>query len=187
MVSIGTRTGSPIGVQKGLELNPDAISPPWTAKRLGVAIMGYGITLAPCGLSIKSIETETDKLQIGATPVDTSAVCPLCGTRSTHIHSRYRRTVTDLPSQGRRLWCPSAPVAAVHRIARCPRDKMPRRIEVAVAGTEGAMLLRVGIAGLEVPARDGKIGKIGEFTRFGRAQFSGMVSAEVAGFGWRAS
>src|SRR4051794_39610263 len=65
--------------------------------------MVQGITLAPCGLAIQSIETETDNLRIGATPLGTTAVCPLCGTRSTHIQSRYRRTLSDLPSQGRRV------------------------------------------------------------------------------------
>src|SRR4051794_34142733 len=65
--------------------------------------MGHGITLAPCGLAIRSIKTETDNLRIGAVPLDPTAACPLCGTRSTRIHSRYRRTLTDLPSQGRRV------------------------------------------------------------------------------------
>jgi transposase len=66
-------------------------------------IVDDGITLAPCGLSIQSIETESNKLLISAVSLDPIAACPLCGTRSTHIHSRYLRTLTDLPSQGRRV------------------------------------------------------------------------------------
>ena len=69
----------------------------------GIAIMGRGITLAPCGLAIESIETEADTLRIGATPISTAATGPVCGTVSARVHSRYRRTLTDLPSQGRRV------------------------------------------------------------------------------------
>jgi transposase len=32
-----------------------------------------------------------------------AAVCPLCSKPTTRIHSRYRRTVADLPSAGRKL------------------------------------------------------------------------------------
>ena len=65
--------------------------------------MGHEITLAPCGLAIESIETEADKLRIGARPLSTTAVCPVCRTMSARIHSHYRRTLIDLPSQGRRV------------------------------------------------------------------------------------
>jgi transposase len=65
--------------------------------------MGRGITLAPCGLAIEGIETEADKLRISARPLSTTATCPVCGTLSARIHSRYRRTLTDLPSQGLRV------------------------------------------------------------------------------------
>ncbi len=51
--------------------------------------MGRGITLAPCGLAIESIETEADKLRIDARPVSRTAACPVCGTMSARIHSRY--------------------------------------------------------------------------------------------------
>jgi hypothetical protein len=48
-------------------------------------------------------ETETDKLRIGARPLTPAATCPACGTASARVNSRYRRTLTDLPSQGRRV------------------------------------------------------------------------------------
>ena len=85
--------------------------------------MAHGITLAPCGLAIHSIETETDKLLIGATPLDKTAACPLCGTRSAHIHSRYRRTLSDLPSQGR-----GVVVTITARRFRCPATDCRRQI-----------------------------------------------------------
>jgi transposase len=53
----------------------------------------------------------------------TTAACPHCGTPSPIVHSRYRRTVADLPCQGR-------PVALrlVVRKFRCTHPGCPRRI-----------------------------------------------------------
>jgi transposase len=42
-------------------------------------------------------------LVIIATPLTTSSCCPLCGVQSERIHSRYRRTVADLPFGDRAL------------------------------------------------------------------------------------
>lgn len=51
------------------------------------------------------------------------AACPRCGTASDRLHSRYRRTVADLPAQGRvvvlRLWV---------RKFRCRKPDCPQRI-----------------------------------------------------------
>jgi len=38
-----------------------------------------------------------DLLVVVATPLTISACCPLCGSTSDQTHSRYRRTVADLP------------------------------------------------------------------------------------------
>ena len=37
-----------------------------SGKSVGIAVMARGITLAPCALAIKSIQTEADKLRIDA-------------------------------------------------------------------------------------------------------------------------
>ena len=94
--------------------------------------MGQEITLAPCGLSTQSIETDTDKLRISATPLDKTAACPLCGTRSTHIHSRYRRTLTDLPSQGRRVVVAISARRFRCLVTDCRRQIFAERLESAV-------------------------------------------------------
>jgi len=96
--------------------------------------MGRGITLAPCGLAIESIETQSDTLRIGATPIGTTATCPVCGTVSARIHSRYRRTLTDLPSQGRRvvLTVCARRFRCVH--ADCRQRIFPERLEATVGG-----------------------------------------------------
>jgi transposase len=63
--------------------------------------MAKGITLAPCGLIIERIEPEADALVIVARPAAESAACPTCGQWSDNIQSRYQRTLSDLPSQGK--------------------------------------------------------------------------------------
>jgi transposase len=52
-----------------------------------------------------------------------AAVCPRCGTASDRVHSRYRRSVADLPSQGRVV-----DLRLVVRKFRCSRADCPRRI-----------------------------------------------------------
>jgi transposase len=52
-----------------------------------------------------------------------TAVCPQCGTASDRVHSRYRRTVADLPSQGRVV-----ALRLLVRKFRCARPDCPRRI-----------------------------------------------------------
>jgi transposase len=96
--------------------------------------MGRGITLAPCGLAIERIETEADKLLIVARPVGATATCPACGTKSARIHSRYQRSLTDLPSQGRRV------VVAVSArrfrcvVTDCAKRIFAERLETTVGG-----------------------------------------------------
>src|SRR5437763_1825421 len=63
--------------------------------------MSRGISLAPCGLVIERIESETDRLLLVARPISTTAACPSCSSISAHIHSQYQRALADLPSQGR--------------------------------------------------------------------------------------
>jgi len=94
--------------------------------------MGHGITLAPCGLAIESIETETDKLRIGARPLDTTAACPVRGTMCVRIHSRYRRTLTDLPSQGRRVVVTISARRFRCLVTDCRRQIFAERLETTV-------------------------------------------------------
>src|ERR1035441_7916341 len=63
--------------------------------------MGRDLSLAPCGLVIERIETETSGVVIRARPMSTTADCPICGSPSARIHSTYQRSLVDLPSHGR--------------------------------------------------------------------------------------
>ena len=79
--------------------------------------------VSPAGLLIEAVTTEPDRLLIMARPSAADAACPECGQRSSQVHSRYNRQLTDLPSHGR----------AVHlriqvRRFRCAAASCPRRI-----------------------------------------------------------
>ncbi len=63
--------------------------------------MGRDLSLAPLGLIIERIETETAGVVIVTRPASQSADCPSCGSSSGRIHSTYQRFLGDLPSQGR--------------------------------------------------------------------------------------
>ena len=100
----------------------------------GIVVMGHGITLAPCGLAIERIETEADKLLIVTRPLSTGAACPICGTMSARIHSRYRRLLTDLPSQGRRVLVTIGARRFRCIATDCPRRIFAERLETTVGG-----------------------------------------------------
>jgi len=74
-------------------------------------------------LRLESATVDTDKVTITVAVKRASARCPLCGCRSTRIHSHYRRTVADLPVSCRIV------VLVVHvRRFRCLTPACPRRI-----------------------------------------------------------
>ena len=56
-----------------------------------------------CDILITEVSMTEGLLVVVAAPVSASAVCPLCGTASERIHSRYRRTIADLPFGNRSL------------------------------------------------------------------------------------
>ncbi len=74
-------------------------------------------------LCLESATVDTDKVTITVAVKRASARCPLCGCRSTRIHSRYGRTVADLPVSCRIV----VPVVHVRRF-RCLTPACPRRI-----------------------------------------------------------
>ena len=56
-------------------------------------------TLLPCidGIEIDSITAQHAAIVVRLSTVALSAACPLCGRLSERVHSRYERTLTDLP------------------------------------------------------------------------------------------
>ncbi len=57
--------------------------------------------ISPAGFLVETVTTEPDRLLIVVRPTAADAACPECGRRSSQVHSRYDRRLTDLPSHGR--------------------------------------------------------------------------------------
>ena len=61
--------------------------------------MTRGLSLTPCGLIIECIDADANRLLIVARPTAKTAESASCGGVSARIHSRYVRSLSDLPSQ----------------------------------------------------------------------------------------
>ena len=70
--------------------------------------------LLPRGLELESLSIDAGKVTIFTRSGKSRARCPVCGRDSSRVHSRYHRTVSDLPWHGisvelkvlaRRLFC----------------------------------------------------------------------------------
>lgn len=61
----------------------------------------HRFSLVPRGFVVESAYYEGDKAVIEIRASGSVGLCPLCGTVSRRVHSRYRRRVTDLPLSGR--------------------------------------------------------------------------------------
>ena len=58
-------------------------------------------SLVPSGLLFQSVSDSTDSIILLVRSGASQARCPLCGAGSRRVHSRYIRSVADLPSAGR--------------------------------------------------------------------------------------
>ncbi len=80
-------------------------------------------SLVPRGLVVESIAEEGDGITVTTHAQAPSAACPLCGSGSRRIHSRYLRQVADLPCVGRKVR-----LRIVARRFVCEAPLCPRRI-----------------------------------------------------------
>ncbi len=73
--------------------------------------------LLPKGLQLESLGIETGRVSISVSSGSRSCICPSCGGGSSRAHSRYSRTISDLPWHGisvtlevhaRRFFCDEA-------------------------------------------------------------------------------
>ena len=55
------------------------------------------------GLELTQMEQQEDQLVLHVTATSPNALCPLCQQPATHLHSRYRRVVKDLPCAGQHV------------------------------------------------------------------------------------
>jgi transposase len=86
-----------------------------------------------CGLHLVQIVFDPDLLVLEVAATRRSAPCPACGRRSTRVHSRYRRTVADLPIGGRRVQLRLEVRRFRCRQRRCPRTIFAERFPELVA------------------------------------------------------
>lgn len=80
-------------------------------------------SLIPSGLIVEHVAHEGDTLIVTASSIAGEASCPLCGTASGRVHSRYERRVSDLPCGGRGVL-----LRIVARRFRCLAPHCRRRI-----------------------------------------------------------
>ncbi len=95
--------------------------------------MARGISLAPAGLVVERLETTADKITVLARPTSETAACPSCTQISKSIHSRYERSLSDLPSDGRAVLIKIRVRRFRCRQADCPQRVFAERLEPAVA------------------------------------------------------
>ena len=101
------------------------------------------LPLIPAGLMVDQVLPTPDQIDIVTSPRQTSASCPDCAAVSRRVHSRYVRTLSDLPWQGR-------PVALQVQARRfrclnpaCSRQTFAERL----SGTAPAAARRTGRLG----------------------------------------
>lgn len=63
----------------------------------------YDHSLLPPGLRIDHVEIGGSEIVAVARSLSATSSCPTCGHTSMRVHSRYRRSLADLPAHGRRV------------------------------------------------------------------------------------
>lgn len=81
------------------------------------------LLLIPAGLSVVQVLSTPGHVTIVTRPTAARSACPCCGILSGRVHSRYTRSLADLPWQGR-----AAAVQLQARRLRCTNADCPRRI-----------------------------------------------------------
>jgi transposase len=133
--------------------------------------------LLPKGLELESLSVETGHVSICAGSGARRCICPVCGHGSSRIHSRYHRTVSDLPWHGirvtfeirarrffcdepsceRRIFCERLPEVAARARKTDRLEEALLAIALELGGRAGARLaLELGI----VAARDALLKRI---------------------------
>jgi hypothetical protein len=95
-----------------------------SSKGISAMLINFRISaLVPVGLIVESVAQLDDSILVTARSGIQVASCPLCGSPSRRVHSRYVREVSDLPCSGR-----SVRLRVVIRRYRCDTQHCRRRI-----------------------------------------------------------
>ena len=84
-------------------------------------------------LVVERLETTADQITVLARPASETAACPSCTHLSKSIHSRYERSLSDLPSDGRAVQIKIRVRRFRCSQADCPQRVFAERLEPAVA------------------------------------------------------
>lgn len=124
-------------------------------------MFGTDVLLDRPDLRVTDLTIEADAVTIRVESTATTSACPRCGVNADRVHSRYTRTVTDLPIHGRpvallltarRFFCdePNCPrvlfcerfpqLTATHARTTGPLTESQRAIGFALGGEAGARL-----------------------------------------------
>ena len=101
------------------------------------------LPLIPAGLAVVQVLPTPERVTILTQPLAATAACPGCGTMSGQLHSRYERTLGDLPWQGRPVVLRVQARRFRCRHPACPRQTFAERLE----GTAAAWVRRTGRLG----------------------------------------
>jgi transposase len=93
--------------------------------------LSFVAALLPPSLPLRLEQVEQQGLWLTLTVVSTqeARACPLCGHPSTNVHSRYQRTLVDLPVQGLRLRFCLGVRRFYCRVRECIRQVFCERLE----------------------------------------------------------
>jgi transposase len=81
------------------------------------------IEILDTNLAYHAHQVYSDHIDISVHSTHKSALCPLCGHRSSRIHSRYERRFDDLPIQGKKVH-----IHLLNRKYFCLNPECPRKI-----------------------------------------------------------
>ena len=107
--------------------------------------------LLPEGLYLESLSIETGRVSISAASETRRSRCPLCGRGSSRVHSRYSRSVSDLPWHGITVELEAfllrrGIVRAAYLLRETAGRRRPRPQDGPVGGSAPGDRLRVGRA-----------------------------------------
>jgi transposase len=100
-------------------------------------------SLIPRGLVVGSLDDTEDAIIVTAHSDESFATCPICGTVSRRVHSRYLRHVADLPSAGRRVLLRVEARRFVCSVTHCRRRIFVERFAETILGERARRTARL--------------------------------------------
>ncbi len=99
--------------------------------------------LVPDCLAVESVTYTDDAIVVTARAEAAVAACPLCGSSSRRVHSRYVRRAADLPCSGRRVCLRIVARRFMCQGRLCPRRIFSERFSDAVLATRSRRTARL--------------------------------------------